>query len=171
MYPQCSRLSLDSVYTVQPLSQTLAMISCPLPRASCCGGPCQVPGCKHGNAQASCRGFFCKQHCQQLQRIRAHLCYAKRVGNIAKEFKYRVQEIMCRKHTDAGHWYILCEIARHAHYTEKRYYMSALHKLKKLLTSYNGRGKVHYPAYPARVVGCEAVSYMPVLVQCGGPRR
>lgn len=47
----------------------------------------------------------------RLQEIRQPLNDAKVHQDFLMEFVYRVQEMMCRQHTDKGHWERLCNLA------------------------------------------------------------
>lgn len=112
--------------------------ACNPPRPSYQGGPCQVPGCDRMNAKYKCQGFFCEAHCKRLQIIRERLFQAKRRRDIPREFKWRVQEIMCRRHTDSGHWYRVCDIAQTAPARDYFSYLKVLRKLRTFLKSFKG---------------------------------
>lgn len=55
------------------------------PRATYAGGPCQVLGRFHGQARRQNGGWFCLQHCKQLQDIRQDLDSAKAQHDFLKE--------------------------------------------------------------------------------------
>lgn len=109
---------------------------CVPPRMTYPGGPCQVPQCCHGQARLQFNGWFCHGHCMQLQEIRQPLKSAKVHRDFLMEFVYRVQEIMCRQHTDKGHWQRLCNLACRAPLGQ---FCSCLAVLSKLCNDFSTR--------------------------------
>ena len=70
---------------------------------------CQVDGCtRGGGCTFAYRGWFCDQHHEMLQHIRHKLVQAKLRDSLEDQIHWRIQEMLCRKHTDASHWQILC---------------------------------------------------------------
>ena len=109
---------------------------CAQPRATYLGEPCQVPGCFHGQARRLCNGLFCRGHCRQLEIIRDALSLAKLQQDIPREFFWRVQEMMCRWHTDAGHWFRLCDIACRAPSGQFCLYLAVLSQVRNFLSTF-----------------------------------
>lgn len=68
---------------------------------------CHAVGCrKHVSLNECFGGLFCNKHRRELGAIRNNLNWAKRVGDLEAENRYRQQEIEFRKIMESGHmWY------------------------------------------------------------------
>lgn len=100
------------------------------------GHKCQVDGCTRGGACTfAYRGWFCDQHHEMLQHIRHKLVQAKLRNSLEDQIHWRIQEMLCRKHTDAGHWQILCLLIGRVDPEMYPMYMDILFRLKMFLAS------------------------------------
>ncbi len=98
---------------------------------------CQVHGCTHtpGSVRFAYRGWFCDHHLVTLQHIRHNLAQAKLRNSLEDEIHWRVQEMLCRKHTDGGHWRILCLLIGRVESDMYPMYTDILYRLKMFLGS------------------------------------
>lgn len=96
---------------------------------------CQIPGCDcDRGVRYGYRGWFCQQHYARLFDIRSNLVRAKMSHNLDDEIHWRMQEMLFRHHTDAGHWHALCYLVGQV--TTKQVacmYFDMLHRLRLFL--------------------------------------
>lgn len=95
-------------------------------------GKCSVPGCPYHNVRPMCKGVFCEHHCQRLRKIRNNIHHAKQTGDKTKQIRWRIQEIMCRQASDAGHWQMLCDLISAQPEHEKRLNSTILSSIQHL---------------------------------------
>lgn len=119
---------------------------------------CHVPGCDRGYALPMCNGMFCKNHRRQLKNIRQHIWQAKHANDEAKQIKWRIQEVMCRGSTDAGHWQRICELVDGQPEADKRLYACMLTSMQHMVQQVHRPRRTPFMWSQPTLPRCEDIS-------------